>query len=121
MNALRRLFSRINAFLFPVHGWSDRVRDYRNGNVTWQVEGRSDIAPLVPWPLEWIAAEVLADSPELRFHDHVSLVSGKECVGHDAVKCSRCGIPLHTGEAHMTDSLSVPACSWCVGAVNRAR
>jgi hypothetical protein len=121
MRAARRLLFRLYNYVFPMHDWARRVKQFRHGKIAWSVPDRPDIGNFGPWPLEWIEVEIPKVCGEkLIFKDGVSAISGLACSGDDAVRCARCGISLHVAEANMMDSLSVPACSWCVGSVHRA-
>lgn len=120
---LTRYLTRIKAFLFPISGWADRVRRYRRGEVVWPISLYPNNDPMTPWPSEWTIVSMIpkgCGKAEIHFHDTVSVVSGREAKGEDAVRCARCGIHLHVADTGMQDNLSIPACSWCVGLVAKA-
>lgn len=122
----QNFFRRVWSWLLPRAGWKERVQAFRSGVTVWPILERPDMDPLFPWPSEWCLWEAVEpEEPDQkaksRFGSCTSLVSGQTAHGDDAVRCARCGIPLHMGEAHMTTNLDIPACSWCVGAVRRTR
>ena len=119
-------FKRVWSYIFPVPGWRQRIFDYRDGKGVWEVTGYPEMDPMAPWPAEWCVWEVAP--PDEKHSKHypkmvgcVSHISGSRADGDDAVRCSRCGIPIHMGEAHMLTTIDIPACSWCVGSVRRTR
>jgi len=123
---LSRLLHRIKCWLFPMAGWKDRLVAVRDGNNVWPVADHSDISPFFPWPPEWCVWEAAPPTWEggprtPRFLNTVSMISGRIAEGDYAVRCSRCGIHLHSDEANMRSNVDVPACYWCVGAVRRVR
>jgi hypothetical protein len=122
METLKRLWSRLRAYLSPTPDWSRTIRRFHAGEAVWPVPGHPEIQPFIPWPPDWCSWEPDAEADsKVRFVSHVSLVSGRVCEGDNAVKCARCAIPIHMDEADMLTNLDVPACPWCVGAVRRMR
>ena len=122
----KNFFRRVWSWLIPRPGWEDRVLAYRSGNTVWPVPEHPDMDPLFPWPAEWCVWEVAPPAKEGGKHfpkmiSCTSCVSGTHADGDNAVRCARCGIPLHMGEAHMATNLDIPSCSWCVGSVRRVR
>jgi hypothetical protein len=120
---MKRLLSRLSAYLFPMPNWKDRVRKFRAGTVVWPISLYPNTDPMSPWPSEWTVVSMIpkgGGKAQIHFHDTVSAVSGREAKGEDAVRCARCGIHLHVADTNMEHNLDIPACSWCVGAVSQA-
>lgn len=114
MSGIKRILLRVLAFLKPVSGWNKRIRLFKAGAAVWDVDGHPEIQPFIPWPPHWCSWEAAPDEPsKVRFISHRSLISGKLCEGDAAVKCARCGIPVHMDETDMIDNLDVPSCRWC--------
>lgn len=125
---LSKLFARllrVARSLLPKWGWRQRVLDYRGGKVTWTIPGNPELPMSCPWPMEWSPyewADVTEHDPRgWTFKKVICIESGLEAEGEAAANCARCGVPLHVRHANMTDSLSIPACSFCVDAVDRVR
>jgi hypothetical protein len=57
---------------------------------------------------------------EVEFIDVVSGLSGMKAEGEAAVACARCGVHMHVVETNMKTNLDVPACPWCLEAVESA-
>lgn len=114
MLTINRFLKRLLAFVKPLSGWRHRVRLYKAGAAVWDVDGHPEIQPFVPWPPQWCSWEAAPDEEsKVRFLPHRSLISGKLCEGDAAVKCARCGIPVHMDETDMLTNLDVPSCPWC--------
>ena len=121
---LARRYARVLCWLFPPKGWRKLVKQRRHGSIKWPapVEGKP---ALVGFPLQWLVASADPEtSSGLRYP--TSGVQCSACGGAvepaaSAVRCARCGVPLHDNEdcAHMEDSLDIPACRWCQGAISR--
>ena len=120
MNQLSFYLLRWKAFLFPVAGWKQRLREYKAGKTVWEVPGRPTAPKLVPWPIQWIPHR-LAESSDLEldqargfiFLPSVCWESRKATVVGEGVLCCRCGIPLHPDYAHMLTGFDPPYCKRC--------
>jgi hypothetical protein len=120
---IKRYLTRIKAFFSPLAGWKERVRKFRAGTVVWYIPEYPAMDPVCPWPSEWTVVSMTPTEDckaNIEYLDTVSVVSGREAKGEDAVRCARCGIHLHVADTTMEHNLDIPACSWCVGFVSRA-
>lgn len=118
-------FSRWWAFFRPLRHWKERYQLYLGGQKVWMVPGKPESPSLVPWPLEWIPARLEVTEADSETAQTLGFVlqgaictdSGKSAQIGQAVRCCRCGVPLHQSHAHMLTSISPPSCSRCTSLV----